>query len=341
MITPQVACAVYSAPSATHLSAVFGTALKSSNPLFFTFKSLLPKWSSVTKLIYSHPRAIVFQGRWQDVGLTDKSVDVILTDPPYDPHTHSNVRSCSTNGPVKVLKYDIDFAPLTDMSHVPEFLRIARRWVLCFSSLEMIGDYMRAAGGHYKTGGGYVRGGIWRKKQATPQLSGDRPANSCEAWCLMHPHPKRGKLEWQGRGTHAYLTSAVGDEQVPAYCAEDRDCGAELEAELVADLGEQIPSFVEFGREREKKRHPAQKPKELCERLAKWFVPRRGVPIANQVVLDPYAGSGALGLAALKLGATVIFCEIDARWCEHIAGECEYFLTQPARPTLPQLVASP
>lgn len=253
------------------------------------------------ELIFEHPRCLVYCGKWQDIGLTPGSVTKVLTDPPYDAHTQNNVRSCNTTGKVKVKTYDLAFEPLADMSHVPALLDVASEWVICFSSLELIGDYLRAAGGHRKAGGGYVRGGIWRKQQAAPQLSGDRPANSCEAFVVLHP--PGGKMKWNGSGKHAYLTCADGDEKVPAFCGEDP------------------PSFIETGRERAEKRHPAQKPAALCARLAEWFVNE------NDTVLDPYAGSGALGFAALERGATVILVDQDPEWAIFCAERADKLTT--------------
>jgi len=252
-------------------------------------------------LLFSHPRASVYCGRWQDLQLPDGAVTVVLTDPPYDAHTQNNVRSCNTNGKVKVKTYELAFEPLADMSHVPALLAVASRWVICFSSLELLGDYLRAAGGHRKAGGAFVRSGIWRKQQAAPQLSGDRPANSCEGFAVMHP--PGGKMHWNGRGKHAYLTSADGDELVPAFCGAD-----------------DVPDFVESGRERGAKRHPAQKPTALCDRLAEWFVD------ADDVVLDPYCGSGALGIAALRRGAAVVFVDADPEWAQFTAQRVEHEL---------------
>lgn len=244
-------------------------------------------------ILYSSPRFIVFQGRWQDLCLGPKSIDGVLTDPPYTAHVHANVRSCSTNGAVKVKEYDVDFDPLTEYAHVPALLQLARRWVLCFCALEQLGAYEAAAGGQRKAGGGFVRSGIWRKQQAAPQLSGDRPANSCEGWALMHP--PGGKMTWGGGGKHAYLTSVDSDAHVPAYCEDDP------------------PSFIEAGRERAEKRHAAQKPARLCRRLAQWFVQ------PGELWLDAYAGSGALGFAAYEQGASVILCDTDPEWAQFCA----------------------
>ncbi len=267
----------------------------------------------MAELIFEHPRALVYFGRWQDIGLEPGMVTVALSDPPYTGHVHQNVRSCSTNGPLKVVNYDINFAALEEYGHVPELLRLCSRWSIMFCALEQLGDYRRAAGGDRKQAqgesaadyrarlAGFVRSGIWRKKQAAPQLTGDRPANSCEGWAVMHP--KGGQMSWNGGGKHAYLSSHEEDAGAPFY----------------------VPDFIEEGRERAKKRHAAQKPDALADRLAEWFVN------ADDVVLDAYCGSGALGMAALRRGATVIFADIDPEWAIFTADRvAAYLATTPA-----------
>ncbi len=256
----------------------------------------------MAELIFDHPRVQVYHGCWRSLNLQPGSVDVVLTDPPYDAFTQANVRSCNTSGTVKVKKYELNFDPLEDMTHVPELLKITNRWVLCFCALEHLGAYRAAAGGnrgklpgetaaeYRERDAAYVRSGIWRKQQAAPQLTGDRPAGSCEGWALMHQ--KGGKLRWAGGGKHAYLSSNEEDNDKPFS----------------------VPDFIDEGREKAKKRHPAQKPWALCQRLAAWFVE------PGDVVLDGYAGSGNLGFAALAAGAgKIILCDIDAEWAVFLA----------------------
>lgn len=263
-------------------------------------------------LLYQSARAMVFHGEWQSIGLPPDSVDHVLTDPPYPEHVHANVRSCSTNGIVKVKQYDLDFDPLTSYTHVPALLSVAKRWVLCFCALEQLGDYQRAAGGPRSSkaaSGAHVRSGIWRKLQAAPQLSGDRPANSCEGWALLHR--PGGKLTWNGRGQHAFHDGTRSPGEVRHGCATANEL--EEQGAWLSGLarGDGTPSFVEHGRERAEKRHPAQKPEGLCAQLAAWFVNE------GDCVLDPYAGSGALGMAALERGASVILVDSDLSWAQH------------------------
>lgn len=259
------------------------------------------------ELLLDHPRAIVWHADWRDVvnypDQADPVVDVTITDPPYTAHVHANIRSCTTNGTLKVRPWEPGFEPLTGFDHVPHLLKLSRRWVLCFSALETFGEYLESAGGYWKQNGCYVRSGIWRKKQAAPQLSGDRPANSCEGIAIMHHRPHVGRLQWNGRGKHAYW-AVEGDAE--SFVGE-------------GNIG--VPDHFDFGRDRAQKRHPAQKPKQLCDELVKLFSK------PGEVVFDPYAGSGAIGAAAIEADRKVILIDADRQWAEHCAERMAAFVT--------------
>jgi site-specific DNA-methyltransferase (adenine-specific) len=252
-------------------------------------------------ILYESERAIVFHGSCVDVcaALGPRAVGVVVTDPPYTEHVHKNIRSCNTTGPVKVKAWEPGFDALADFDHVPALLGVTQRWVLSFCALESFDDYRKAAYGHWKTGGSYVRSGIWRKKQAAPQLSGDRPANSCEGIAVMHARPSdAARMHWNGHGKHAY------------WVTEGRwfplDDGPAI----------WIPAdelFVEHGRERAEKRHPAQKPESLMVELVELFSDE------GEWILDPYCGSGATGVAALKTGRRVILADQSKDWARFAA----------------------
>ena len=264
--------------------------------------------------------ALVIHGDWRDVlpALGDGAADVTITDPPYSDHVHQNVRSCNTTGKVKVKKYDIPFDALTDFDHVEAALAASRRWVLMCCALESFGEYLEAAGGHWKKKGHYVRSGIWRKKQAAPQLSGDRPANSCEGVAIMHPRlPKGERLQWNGRGGHAYWV--VDGDDTGGDWVYDPDARYNTwirKGQHPATETTDVPCFFEHGRERAEKRHPAQKPGSFVEEL----VVRFSNP--GETVLDLFAGSGSLAKVALPLGRKVILIEKDPEWAEECARVC-------------------
>lgn len=122
-----------------------------------------------------------------------EKVDHVITDPPYDNATH-RTGAARTNKGGKAGNIDIDFAPFTEVemrAFVQHALRLSRRWCLAFGAVEQMGDYKRAAGE------AWVRACIWDRPDGTPQLSGDRPAQSAEGIALWHlARPMR----WNGKG---------------------------------------------------------------------------------------------------------------------------------------------
>lgn len=123
---------------------------------------------------------------------------VVMTDPPYDPHTHANAkRRTKKSG---LIPSEIAFDPLVIAEAVPFLLSKARRWTIAFCALEMFGAYRDAAGE------AYIRSGFWRRLDGTPQYSGDRPASPGEGIAIMHAP---GRKVWNRGGHHAYWESLI------------------------------------------------------------------------------------------------------------------------------------
>lgn len=59
--------------------------------------------------------------------------------------------------------------------------------------------------------------------------------------------------------------------------------------------------------------HPASFPVELPRRLIKLFA------YSGATVLDPFAGSGTVGIAAKQLGCSAILCDLDQEYCSLMA----------------------
>lgn len=127
-----------------------------------------------------------------------RTVDVLLTDPPYSPHVHANLCSGSLVGTKAVPKYELPFAPLQGYAWLQDAVRITKRWVVSFCDVEAFG---LIKGVCPET---YVRGGIWYKSNAMGQLTSDRPATAYEGLAILHgltgdEHPKK---RWNGRGSY-------------------------------------------------------------------------------------------------------------------------------------------
>ena len=70
---------------------------------------------------------------------------------------------------------------------------------------------------------------------------------------------------------------------------------------------------------REKKIHQSELPVELCEQLIEYFTKE------GEVVFDEFAGSGALGIAALKKGSSSILLFNSAETVGKMKGRVEKY----------------
>lgn len=116
--------------------------------------------------------------------LPDLSVDAIITDPPYSPHIHENIKNISDRKGTQVI--DLQFKAIDDdlqESCAKEFARIARRWIVIFTDIEGIRPWKQAC---TKFDLSICAVGAWIKPNAMPQLTGDRPGAGWEALLIAH-----------------------------------------------------------------------------------------------------------------------------------------------------------
>lgn len=200
--------------------------------------------------------------------LPDKSVDVVITDPPYDEHTHSNsVRGRGRKPGGRVV--DLGFDAMTQETRIAcakEWARVCDFWTLVCCDVESVHLWRGALEG---AGLEYVRTGAWVKIGATPQMTGDRPAIGFEAIVIAHPP---GRKRWNGGGSHA------------------------------------VWSFPTAYRDGDVVEHTTQKPLGLMERLVHLFTD------PGERILDPFAGSGTTGVAAVRHGRDFVGWEKDERY---------------------------
>lgn len=133
--------------------------------------------------------------------LPNKFADHVITDPPYDEHTHAKAKTGFRPNQSDINFEHLDDADVVDLS--TSLVRIARRWCLAFCSVEMLGDYRRAAGESW------VRAGFWHRPDGAPQFSGDRPAQPGEGVAVMHGP---GRKRWNGGGHRAFWSFGVEHE---------------------------------------------------------------------------------------------------------------------------------
>lgn len=215
--------------------------------------------------------------------LPDKSVDHVLTDPPYEAEAHSKGRRAKPAGwrqaeygggdGRSVEEAPLPFAPIGEADRIAaaaQFARVARRWVIVFCQVEAAHRWADAlvAGGIQ-----YVRTMVWVKPDAQPQLTGDRPGMGYESIVVAH---RSGRKRWNGGGrVGVFVHNKSGGR--PA--------------------GDKAP-------------HPTTKPLPLMRELVDLFTD------AGDLVIDPYAGSGTTGVACKMLGRRFIGWELDEGYAE-------------------------
>jgi site-specific DNA-methyltransferase (adenine-specific) len=199
-------------------------------------------------------------------GLRDGSVDVIITDPPYEAEAHTEHRVVARAGG-RLECEPIAFPPITEEARLEsarQMARLARRWILVFCQVEAAMKWRAAleAGGAV-----YKRTCQWIKPDGKPQYSGDRPGIGYESIVACHAP---GRSTWNGGGSHGvFIINKSGDPRTG---------------------------------------HQTQKPLALMERLVRLFSE------PGELVLDPFAGSGTTGVAAIRLGRRFLGWEMNSQY---------------------------
>jgi DNA modification methylase len=200
--------------------------------------------------------------------LPDHSIDVVITDPPYEPETHTSERRVARAGG-RLEVEPIAFPPITEEERLEssrQMVRLARRWILVFCQIEGAMKWraaLEAAGAVYK------RTCIWVKPDGKPQYSGDRPGTGYEGIVACHAP---GRSTWNGGGSHGVYIVSRGNEPRTG--------------------------------------HQTQKPLALMETLVRLFSDH------GELILDPYAGSGSTGVAAIRLGRRFLGWEMNSSYAE-------------------------
>lgn len=213
--------------------------------------------------------------------------DVVITDPPYSAKVHNCGRrgiSPDYTEPTRPNATRAQFnrnrelgfeylSPDLRKEAARLFAAMADRWVLIFADVEGVTGWRRDC---EAAGLEYVRTCFWRKRGATPQFTGDRPASHVEAVIAFHQTHASGKPKkkrWNGGGR-----------------------GNVFEHPIVLNRGVgTVPCRV----------HSAQKPLSLMVELVELFSD------PGEVICDPFCGSGTTLVAAKKTGRRSFGIEAD------------------------------
>ncbi len=139
--------------------------------------------------------------------LADKSVDHVITDPPFEAEAHTLQRRVKRDGGVMVIEA-LPFDAIDEATRDATALqaaRLVRRWVLTFCQIEASQTWRAAYEAH---GLVYRRTCLWIKPDGMPQYSGDRPGMGYETFITMHAP---GASRWNCGGRHGVWTVNKGE----------------------------------------------------------------------------------------------------------------------------------
>lgn len=219
----------------------------------------------------------LFQGDCLEVmkELKADSVDLLLTDPPYN--LGKFMRSRATNlGKMRENYFGAagwdDAEPDEWMMLMDQFFEQAHRVIkpggsaIIFMGIIKVETIVRLAQQH---GFYYKTTGIWHKTNPMPRNMNLHFVNSTEAWIYFTVGAKRGTFNNDGLLIHDFIESSVtpGSEK-------------------------------KFGK------HPTQKPVKIMN----FFI--RALTNQGDVVLDPFMGSGSTGVSAVAGGRQFIGIEL-------------------------------
>lgn len=208
--------------------------------------------------------------------LDSESIDLILTDPPYNlgnfmKNRDTNLGKMRENFFADAGWDDLELSEW--INSMDDFFDKASKVikiggsVIMFMSILKVETVIKIAENH---GFYYKTTGIWHKTNPMPRNMNLHFVNSTEAWIYFIYKKKTGTFNNDGAMYHDFIETSVTSNG-----------------------------------ERKYGKHPTQKP----ETLMAHFIDLLSNP--GEIVLDPFMGSGTTGVAAKKLSRNFIGIEID------------------------------
>lgn len=211
--------------------------------------------------------------------IDDDSIDLILTDPPYNlglfaKSRAANLQNMRENFFVAAGWDDMDFDAWKDSMNTffEQAARVSKKGasMIMFMSIlkiETIIEIAQKHGFYYKTTG------IWHKTNPMPRNMNLHFINSTEPWLYFVYGAKTGCFNNEGKALHDYIETSITPKREKIHGA-----------------------------------HPTQKPLELI----KYFI--NVLSNEGDTVLDPFMGSGTTAEAAQLLNRHFIGSEIDENY---------------------------
>lgn len=213
--------------------------------------------------------------------IEDKSVDLIITDPPYNignfmKKRQTNLNKMRDNFFVGAgwdnLEYD---EWINQMSKFfSEISRVSKdgATLIMFMSIIRVESIVKIA---EKNKFYYKTTGIWHKSNPMPRNMNLHFVNSTESWIYFIYNKKTGKFNNNGKVIHDFIETSLATTKEKRYG-----------------------------------KHPTQKPEKLIEFFVKTLSNK------NDLVLDPFMGSGTTGVVSVKNDRRFIGIEINENYYE-------------------------
>lgn len=214
--------------------------------------------------------------------MKERSVDLILTDPPYNIGKFMHARNTNL-GQLRKNHFSASGWDNLDynswLENMDEFFRITSKIIklggsmIVFMSIikvETIIELAEKYGFYYKTTG------IWHKKNPMPRNMHLHFINSTEAWIYLTYKKKTGTFNNEGKVIHDFL-----------------ETGLTPKTEKTNGI------------------HPTQKPEQVIEHFVKLLTNKK------DVVLDPFMGSGTTGSVCNRLGRQFYGVEISSKYYQN------------------------
>ncbi len=252
---------------------------------------------------------VLYRGDCLEVlkSIPEHTFDLVFADPPYFLSNGGFTCKSGRRAPVDKGAWDESRGVDGDHSFTVEWLTACKRVLKPSGTLWVSGTQhviFSVGFALQKLGFKLLNTVTWYKPNASPNLSCRYFTHSTELLLWAAP-AKRGKL--LHRFNYAEMKRENGGKQMRDVWALPRPG----EEELTAD-GQGRLWTIPTPRREEKAfgGHPTQKPLKLLERIV------QASSAEDDLVLDPFSGSGTTGVAALKLGRRYVGVELDPKYLE-------------------------
>ncbi len=214
--------------------------------------------------------------------LPDNSVDLVVTDPPYNVSQKTNIKYKDLNIVKNFGDWDFNFNPKPILAELKRVLK-PNGQIFVFCSTEQIPEYMR----------------IFKEKWFFRNLL---------VWYKTNPAPRLSKTNFVF--ANEYILYAINKKGKPSESTFNFLGHKEMHNTIITSA---LQGKERLRDENHKAVHPTQKPLSILKKL---------IQIGSNegdIVLDPFMGVGSTAVACKELGRNYVGCELDKNyWKEGI-----------------------